>query len=162
VGISDYVRRLREKVGTELLFLPSAACLVRDGGGRVLLVRHVEGRWMLPGGVVDPGETPADAARRESWEEAGVLVDPYALAGVYGGPAHSVVYENGDETAWIVTVFHARILGGEPHAHDDETTDVGWFTPAEAAALEMAPATRDTLESALAGIPFRETTWTPD
>ena len=160
--MSDYVRRLREKVGRELLFMPSAACLIRDGDGRVLLVRHVEGNWMLPGGVVDPGETPADAARRESWEEAGVLVEPYALAGVYGGSVHSVVYENGDETAWIVTVFHARIVAGEPHAHDDETVDVGWFTPAEAAGLEMSLATRDALESALAGSAFREATWAPE
>jgi 8-oxo-dGTP pyrophosphatase MutT (NUDIX family) len=162
VGISDYVRRLRERVGTELLFMPSAACLVRDGDGRVLLVRHVEGRWMMPGGVVDPGETPADAARRESWEEAGVLVEPYALAGVYGGPVHSIVYANGDETAWVVTVFHARILAGEPHPHDDETNAVGWFTPAEAAALEMSSATRDALESALAGRAFHQATWTPE
>jgi len=62
MGMSDYVRRLREKVGTDLLFMPSTHCVIRDAAGRLLLVRHVEGRWMLPGGAIEPGETPADAS----------------------------------------------------------------------------------------------------
>jgi len=162
VGISDYVRGLRELVGTELLFLPSVACLIRDGEGRVLLVRHVEGRWMLPGGVVDPGERPADAARRECWEEAGVVVEPTRIAGVYGGPEHHTTYANGDNAAWIVTVFDAEIREGEPHAHDDETQDVGWFAPAELDALEIGEATRATLRGLLDGTPFVAATWQPE
>ena len=107
MGMSDYVRGLRRLVGTELLFMPSVACMIRDDEGRMLLVRHVEGRWMLPGGVVDPGERPADAARRECWEEAGIVVDPVRIAGVFGGPEHHTTYENGDNAGWIVTVFDA-------------------------------------------------------
>src|SRR5881398_1994349 len=107
MGMSDYVRRLREKVGNDLLFMPSAGTLIRDEAGRVLLVRHVEGRWMLPGGAVDPGERPADAAAREALEEAGIVVEPLAVAGVFGGPEYRITYENGDETAWVITVFHA-------------------------------------------------------
>ena len=54
--------------------------------GRVLLVRRGkppgEGRWSLPGGLVDLGETSVDAARREVEEECGITVRIAGLAGV--------------------------------------------------------------------------------
>src|SRR5438445_9659284 len=54
--------------------------------GRVLLVRRGkppgEGRWSLPGGLVDLGETSVDAARREVEEECGIAVRIAGLAGV--------------------------------------------------------------------------------
>ena len=70
--MSEYIRGLREKIGHDLIFQPTAACLIDDNDGRILLVRHVEGWWSLPAGAVDPGETPAEAARRETLEEASV------------------------------------------------------------------------------------------
>jgi 8-oxo-dGTP pyrophosphatase MutT (NUDIX family) len=160
--MSDYIRGLREKIGTELLFLPSVASLIRDGEGRILLVRHFEGRWMLPGGTVEPGERPADAARRECWEEAGVLVEPLRIAGVFGGPEYRITYGNGDEAAWVTTIFEARLLAGEPHAHDDETIDAGWFRPEEIDALELAPSMERTLGHLLTGSTFDEATWLPE
>ena len=162
MGISDYVRGLRAKIGTSLLLMPSAAALIRDADGRILMVRHFEGRWMLPGGAVDPGERPADAVRRECWEEAGVIVEPFRIVGVYGGPEYRITYGNGDESAWIVTLFEARLLSGEPHAHDDETIDAGWFTPEEIDALDLAPSMRHTLPLLLADTAFEPATWTPD
>jgi ADP-ribose pyrophosphatase YjhB (NUDIX family) len=55
-----------------------ADALVQDDGGRVLLVRRSDdGRWAMPGGWVEPGETPAEAAVRETLEETGLVVtDP--------------------------------------------------------------------------------------
>ncbi|HEV7134549.1 MAG TPA: NUDIX domain-containing protein [Gaiellaceae bacterium] len=154
MGISDYVRTLREKVGTDLLFMPSVASLVEDGDGRILLVRHVEGRWMLPGGAVDPGERPAEAARRECLEEAGVEIEPIRILGVYGGPEYRVTYANGDEAMWIVTIFEARLVAGEPAPSDDETIDVGWFTREEIDALPQSDAMRATLRDVFSGESF--------
>jgi 8-oxo-dGTP pyrophosphatase MutT (NUDIX family) len=162
MGMSDYVRRLREKIGNDLLLMPSTHCVIRDADGRLLLVRHVEGRWMLPGGAIEPGETPADAARRECWEEASVLVEPFRVVGVYGGPEYGVTYANGDRTRWVVTIFEARILSGEPRAGDDETQDVGWFAAEELGGLEVSPATRRILECALGDVPFLAAEWLPD
>jgi 8-oxo-dGTP pyrophosphatase MutT (NUDIX family) len=159
--MSDYIRGLREKIGTDFLFLPSVASLIRDDDGRILLVHHFEGRWMLPGGTVDPGERPADAARRECWEEAGILVEPFRIAGVFSGPEYRTTYANGDESGWVLTVFEARLLSGEPHAHDDETIDAGWFHPEEVDALEHSPAMQRTIRHLLAGSAFEEATWTP-
>src|SRR5579871_4283319 len=103
--MSDYVKGLRVRVGNDLLLIPSTHALIRDDEERILLVRHFEGRWQLPGGAIEPGETPADAVRRECWEEASVLVEPTRILGVYGGPEFSVVYGNGDHAMWVVTIF---------------------------------------------------------
>lgn len=143
--MSEYIRGLREKIGRDLIFQPSVACLIRDGD-RVLIVRHFDGWWTLPAGAVDPGETPAEAARRETREEASVEVELLRIAGVFGGyPDFHFVYPNSDEVAWVVTVFEARITSGEPAPGDDETAEVRWATLAEASELGLAPATKHTL-----------------
>ena len=145
MGMSDYVRRLREQIGNEFMLMPSVSALVRDDAGRVFLVQHVEGRWQLPGGAVDPDERPEDAARREAREEAGVELELRGLAGVFGGPEYRITYANGDEAGWMVAVYDARIVSGEPAPSDDETRAVGWFTSAEIESLELHVSTRRTL-----------------
>ncbi len=154
VGMSDYVRGLREKIGHDFMLMPSVAALIRDDDGRILLVKHVEGRWQLPGGAVDPGERPAAAMQRECLEEAGITVEPLRIAGVYGGPEYRISYANGDEAGWVVTVFEARIAAGVPSPSDDETQAVGWFRPDELEALAFATSTRETLRALLDGVEF--------
>lgn len=153
MAMSEYVRGLRAKVGNDLLFMPSVASFIRDGE-RILLVRHFEGRWTLPGGGIEPGERPAEAARRECLEEAGIAVEILDIAGVYGGPEHRITYRNGDDAMWVVTVFDARIVEGDPKPSDDETIDVDWFAPEELDGLEQSPSTRAALRELLAGRSF--------
>jgi 8-oxo-dGTP pyrophosphatase MutT (NUDIX family) len=155
VGMSDYVRRLREKVGNDFMFMPSVSALIHDDDGRTLFVQHVEGRWQLPGGAVDPGERPAEAMQRECLEEAGITVEPIRIAGVFGGPEYRITYSNGDNAGWVVTVFEARIVAGEPSPSDDETQAVGWFTREQIDALELAPSTRGTLACLFSGVEFQ-------
>jgi 8-oxo-dGTP pyrophosphatase MutT (NUDIX family) len=153
--MSDYVRRLREKVGTDYMLMPSVSALIRGDDGRVLFVQHVEGRWQLPGGAIDPGERPAEAMQRECLEEAGITAEPVRILGVFGGPEYRITFSNGDEAGWIVTVFEARIVAGEPSPSDDETQAVGWFSEEELDALELAPSMRETLRSLFAGAAFQ-------
>jgi 8-oxo-dGTP pyrophosphatase MutT (NUDIX family) len=148
--MSDYVRGLRAKIGTDLLLMPSVAALIRDGDGRALLVRHVEGRWQPPGGAVDPGETPVEACVRECREEASIEVEPLRVLDVFGGPEYTTTYANGDRIAYVVTLYDTRIVGGTPAPGDDETQDVGWFAPDDLDSIEMHPAARATLRAALA------------
>jgi 8-oxo-dGTP diphosphatase len=143
--MSDYVRRLREQIGTDFMLMPSVAALVRDDAGRILFVQHVEGRWQLPGGALDPDERPEDAARREAREEAGVELELLGLAGVFGGPEYRITYANGDEAGWMVAVYDARIASGVPTPSDDETRAVGWFASDEIDSLDLHASTRRTL-----------------
>jgi 8-oxo-dGTP pyrophosphatase MutT (NUDIX family) len=73
VGISPYLAGLRERIGHDLVLMPSAALAGFDADGKILLARHVyDGRWGTPGGAIDPGEAPAAAAQRELTEEVGL------------------------------------------------------------------------------------------
>ncbi|PRY31159.1 NUDIX hydrolase [Pseudosporangium ferrugineum] len=73
----------------------AARVLLTDADGRVLLLHGTDparpGKrwWMTPGGGVDDGETPAQAAARELFEETGLRVEPVAL----GEPVHHEVAE---------------------------------------------------------------------
>jgi 8-oxo-dGTP diphosphatase len=70
--------------------LLAADCVVLDTRGRVLLIRRkfppFEGRYALPGGFVEIGETVEEAARRELAEETGVKAGKLRLLGVYSDP----------------------------------------------------------------------------
>jgi ADP-ribose pyrophosphatase YjhB (NUDIX family) len=79
---------------------------------------------------VDVDESPADAAVREAREETGLEVSLGAVLGVLGGPRHRLTYPNGDEVAYVSTVYDAVAVGGRELAEGDgdETCEVGWFT----------------------------------
>jgi len=130
--MSPYVRALRDKIGTALLEVPSVSVLVFDDADRVLLVRHVGGdHWTTPGGMVEPYETPATAAVREVWEETGLFVKLTHIIGVFGGPACGGTYSNGDQIAWVSTLFRAQRLSGQLTPDGEETEEVRYFSRAE-------------------------------
>jgi len=152
--ISPYLRSLREQVGHELLLVPSAAALVWDDAGRLLLVRATDsGLWQTIGGAVDPGESPQDAAIREAREEAAVDVELLGIRGALGGREFEMTYPNGDRVAYVSTVFDARIAGGEPRPDGEETSEVGWFEPARLDGVELTAFTVVLLERVGVGGP---------
>jgi 8-oxo-dGTP pyrophosphatase MutT (NUDIX family) len=99
--MSPYVRSLRARIGNDVLEIPSVSVILFDSRQRVLLVRHVEGNvWTTPGGMVEPCETPADAAVREMWEETGLFVALTHIIGVFGGTLCASTYSNGGKVAF--------------------------------------------------------------
>lgn len=136
---SDYVLRLREKVGHDLIVMPSVTVLLFDDRNRVLLVRHSDrGVWVAPGGMVEPDEDPYDTALREMREETALDVDIVSILGVFGGPEFRVTYANGDRVGYVMTVYEARLREGVPTPDGEETLDVGFFSKEEAAGLDTA------------------------
>jgi len=127
--MSPYVAGLRAHVGSRMLLLPSVTCLVFDERGRALLAKHGDtGTWVAPGGSIEPGETPADAAVRELWEETGLVSVPRRILGVFGGTDFVVRYSNGDEVAYVMTVFECTITEGTPRPDGQEVTRLQYFT----------------------------------
>ena len=136
--ISDYLGRLREKIGHDLVFVPSVTALVLDDRRRLLLLRHSNGDvWVAPGGAVDPDERPADAVVREVREEAGLDVEPVGIRGVLGGPEFRVRYANGDEVAYVMTVYACRVTGGRLRPDGGEVLEARWVGSEEWTALRV-------------------------
>ena len=96
---------------------------VFDAQGRVLLIQRSDNRlWAMPGGMVEVGETAAQAAEREMWEETGVRVRAERLLGVYDNRAYS-----GYAPFQLYNVgFMCSHVSGTPHP-TSEALDVGYF-----------------------------------
>lgn len=130
--ISEYYRGLREKVGSELLMVPSVAAVIRDEEGAILLLRKGgEQLWGLPAGAVEPGEKPSRALRREVFEETGLMVNPKRMIGVLGGEKYAYEYSNGDRVQYTVIVFACAIVKGTPRSMDGESEELRFFAKEE-------------------------------
>jgi ADP-ribose pyrophosphatase YjhB (NUDIX family) len=149
VGISAHIARLRAVIGHDLLLLPSVSVLPVDPAGRLLLVRHAghHNGWAVLGGAIDVGESPAEAAVRETREEIGVEVRLVRLLDVLGGPDYEVSYPNGDRAAYVTALYEAAIIDGSPAADDAEVSDVAWFTREQLAGLELSQFSRALLSA---------------
>jgi 8-oxo-dGTP pyrophosphatase MutT (NUDIX family) len=110
-------------------------------------VQHVEGRWQIPGGAIDPGEHPREAAARECLEEAGITVRIGEILGAFGGDLYRATYSNGDEIGFVPILYGGKIVDGEPRPDHEEIQSVGWFTLEESERLEMHPAAREMLRA---------------
>jgi 8-oxo-dGTP diphosphatase len=130
-GACEFIYYLDPKV--------AAGTLVMVEGRLVLLRRGIEpryGMWVFPGGYVDRGEHPEQAAVREAREEAGIEVVLSGLHGVYHEPPGSPV---------VLIVYHAELVSGTPSAAD-ESLELGLFTPDEIPWTDLAfPTTRAAL-----------------
>jgi ADP-ribose pyrophosphatase YjhB (NUDIX family) len=100
------------------------ACTIVDMGGRILLLKRSikprRGKWVLPGGFVDRGETVPAAAIREAEEECGIGIGIRELLGVYSYDGYPVV----------VVVYVAEHRSGDPVA-GDEVLAASLFRPEE-------------------------------
>lgn len=136
--MSNYYKRLREKVGNELIFMPSVAAIVRNDSGEILFQNKRNGeKWSLPAGAIEPGEVPAQAVIREVWEETGLTVVPKKLLGVFGGEEFRYKYPNGDQVEYIIFVFECMIYQGRLGPVDDETVELRYFDASDMPGLAL-------------------------
>ncbi|MCM3086520.1 NUDIX domain-containing protein [Bhargavaea ginsengi] len=127
-----YIEDLRKLTGSRPLLLTGVGVGVLDDKGRVLLKQGFDGRWGIPGGFMELGETAEEAGRREVLEETGIEIDGLTLVTVVSGPQTFSRLENGDEYYSVTIVFAAHAAGDqEPKPDGTETADARFFLPDE-------------------------------
>jgi len=117
--------------------------------GRVLLVQRGtppnRGKWSLPGGGVEWGETLRDALVREFREETGLRVRPEPLVDVLDVRLPSRAHLR---YHFVVAVFRVRILGGRLRPGAEEA-DVRWVPVEDLDAFDVEEVTRLLLKRAI-------------
>ena len=107
--------------------------------GRVLLIKRgkppLQGRWVVPGGTVELGESLEQALVREMEEETGVQVRPVSLL-----TAFDRIDRDGSEVRYhyVIVDYLCEYLGGEARAASD-AQDVAWAAEAELPAFDLPP-----------------------
>lgn len=116
---------------------PGGDVAIFDREDRMLLIQRADSAlWAMPGGAIEVGETPAEGAAREAWEETGIRVEPLRLSGIYdsrltGGRSASHIYHY---------VFLCRPCDPDPRPRvSNETLDVAWYAEEALASLPIHP-----------------------
>jgi 8-oxo-dGTP pyrophosphatase MutT (NUDIX family) len=123
--------------------VPAVNVIVTNEAGDILLIRRTDnGRYALPGGGMDLGESITDAAVRETSEETGLVVDVVGLVGIYTNPGHLIEYtSDGEVRQEFAVVLSARPRAGEL-ATSPESSEVLWVPPVDLAHLDLHPTQR--------------------
>ena len=130
-------------------YLAVSAAIFRNG--QVLVVRRARrpalNLYTLPGGVVEAGESLADAVVREVREETAIEIEPVALAGHREVIARDA--EGRVERHFVIMSFAARWRAGEP-VLNEELDDARWVKPPELAAFRTTEGLAEIVAAAAA------------
>ncbi len=112
----EYLRELRQLVGTRPIIMVGAAVLILNADQQLLMILRTDNHcWGIPGGSMELGESLEETARREVKEEIGCEIESLELFGVYSGADLYYKYPNGDEVynvsaAYITDGFNGKII----------------------------------------------------
>jgi ADP-ribose pyrophosphatase YjhB (NUDIX family) len=144
--MSDYIKALRQLIGTTKIIVPGVRALVFDETGRLLLGRQrLFGSWALPHGCIELGESASAALAREMTEETGLRAIRAEPFGLYSDPKYSVVYPNGDEVQTLTMAFVVHEWEGTLRPDGDEVVELGFF-PLEALPSPLYPIHVETID----------------
>ena len=122
-----------------------------DGGTEIALIKTAsEGRWQLPKGIIDPGESPEVAALREVREEAGIsceIIEPLEVIEYWFVAA----YDGGPKKRYHKKVhfFLMKYVTGDVSDHDHEVIESRWLEIDEAEKLLAFDSERNLVQMAM-------------
>jgi ADP-ribose pyrophosphatase YjhB (NUDIX family) len=132
------------------LIVVCSAVIFDEQREKVLLTRRADnGKWCLPGGHMEAGESTTEACSREVLEETGIIVDVGRLIGVYASPHRITEYADGNKYQSVVMCFEAKALRGELTT-SDETTELGYYSVAAIQELDLLDSSLERINDALA------------
>jgi 8-oxo-dGTP pyrophosphatase MutT (NUDIX family) len=130
---------LRKIVGTRPLIMTGACTIVIDEHDRILLqLRTDNGLWGLPGGSLEPGESMEEVAKRELYEETGLIAGELNLLDVFSGKDLYYQYPHGDEVFNVIVAYICREYQGNILLDEEEVKEIKFF-PIQDIPNEISP-----------------------
>lgn len=140
--MSEYIMELRKVVGHRPLLQVGASVIVENEYGEVLLQKRADNHcWGYAGGSVELDEVVEDAAKRELFEETGLIAKELTLFGVFSGKETHYVYPNGDEVSNVDIVYLCKNYTGKLKCQESEVEDLRFF-PADGLPENLSPPIR--------------------
>lgn len=120
---------LRKIVGHRTLIQVGASVIVEDSEGRILLQKRADTHtWAYAGGAVEIDESVEDTAKRELFEETGLIAEKLELLGVYSGKHMHNIYPNGDEVSNVDIVYVCKKYSGQLKCQGKEVEELRFFS----------------------------------
>lgn len=127
--MSDYIMDLRKVVGHAPLLQCAASIIIENDAGEVLLGRRTDNhQWGYSGGSIELDETVEECAKRELFEEMGLVADELEFFMVNSGPETHYVYPNGDEVYNVEIIYLCRSYRGELRRQESEVEELRFFS----------------------------------
>lgn len=124
-----YILDLRKVVGSRPLILTGAGVLLVNEKGEVLLQkRRDNGFWDIPAGSMELGESFEECARREVFEESGLVCGELELFVTRSGKETFYEYPNGDQGYVAGLIYLCRDFSGEMKVQEEEVTEQAFFS----------------------------------
>lgn len=126
-----YIKNMRKHIGHGRLLIAGAGVFIHRDGKLLLQKRRDNGCWGDHGGCVELGETFEQTARRELYEETGLVAGYLEQLCLLSGEEFFYTYPNGDKVSIVGVSFLCEDFTGEALLETEETTDLKWFALGE-------------------------------
>jgi len=126
-----YIQDLRKLASDFPLVLVRPTLIMVNHEGEILLVKHSDDTWGLPGGLLEPGESVEGALKRELNEELDICIDKLILFKVFSGNGFRSVSKSGAETHYVAITFLSGSYSGNFQIDNEEVIEYGFFNPKE-------------------------------
>lgn len=123
----SYVSEIRKKIGHDLLMGIGSGIIIEQNG-KILLQKRADGLgWGIHAGGMELGESFETTAKRELFEECGLVAHSLELFGAYSGEDSFLTYPNGDYIYFPTIVYVCRDFSGQLKAQKEEVDELRWY-----------------------------------
>ncbi|MBR2571481.1 MAG: NUDIX domain-containing protein [Clostridia bacterium] len=148
--MGGYISEMRKLVGHRTIIQCGSSVICVDAAGRLLLGRRSDNlKWGYSGGSLEIDERVEDCAKRELFEETGLIADELEFFCVNSGPEAHYIYPNGDEVSNFEIVYLCRKWHGTMRPQKGEIEELRFFRCDELDPETVSPPIRPVLEKYL-------------
>lgn len=145
-----YISDLRKMVGHRALIQAAASTIIVNESEDILLGKRTDNHcWGYFGGSIEIDEKAEDCAKRELWEETGLIADKLELFMINSGRETHYIYPNGDEVSNVEIVYLCREYHGTMKPQKEEMEELHFFHPIEVKMEMISPPIRPVMKQYL-------------